>query len=313
MNTSIGYVYDELMLLHSGSGELEKPERIIAIYNELVKMKYLDLMIKVESKLITKDELILAHDERYINNLYRIFSMSESAIEMHLDSMDSMFGNKNSLTSASIAAGSTLNLMKEMLNNNIRHGVAIVRPPGHHAKKHKASGFCFFNNQAIIAKYGVKCGKKIAIVNWDVHFSDGVENILKCDTDILAISIHRYDNGKFYPRTGKATNTQNILNIPINKIAFDDDYYKIFDDIVIPKLTIFDPDIILISAGFDSGKGDPLGGFNVTPTGYYNLTKKLLEFNKPIMIILEGGYNLTTIANSMAECVKALLENGNHI
>ena len=307
--SSVGYVYDDLMLLHFSSGELEKPERIVAIHEELQKREYLEKMIKVEPKFITNDELLLAHDSRYINKLNNVFSMPEKVIKNHLGSLDSMFGNKDSLISASIASGSTLNLMKEIVSGKITHGVAIVRPPGHHCANCKASGFCFYNNVAISTKYGIEHGKRIAIVDWDIHFGDGTFNILKNTVDSLVISIHRYDYGRFYPGTGKYINTPNLLSIPINKIAYDEDYYKIFDEMIIPKLKEFEPDIIIISAGFDSGEGDPLGEFHITPNGYYEMTKKLLDFKKSIMIVLEGGYNLTTISNSMAECTRALLEN----
>ena len=235
--------------------------------------------------------------------------MSGKSTKTHLESMDSMFGNKDSLVSASIAAGSTLNLMKEILNNNIKHGVAIVRPPGHHATKSCASGFCFYNNIAISAKYVINYGKKIAIVDWDVHHGDGSESILKNVDNCLFISIHRYDHGNFYPGSGK-NSYNNIVNIPINGTAHDNDFYAIFENTVIPNLKKFGPDIIIISAGFDAAEGDPLGCMHISPGCYYNLTKQLLSLGKqPIMLALEGGYNLTSISNSMAECVRALLEN----
>lgn len=305
---NIGYVYDELMLLHYGYKELENPERIIAIHNELLKREYLEKIVKVESKYITDNELLLAHDAQYIDKLAYIFSMPEEIINGYLGTMDSMFGNKNSLISASIAAGSTLNLMKEILNNNVRHGIAIVRSPGHHAFISKASGFCFYNNVAISAKYGIKCGKKIAIIDWDCHHGDGSEDILKNVNNCLFISIHRHDRGKFYPGTGKES-YDNIVNVPINGTAYDNNFYDIFKNIVNPKLKSFNPDIIIVSAGFDAAEGDPLGRMHISPNCYYNLTKQLLMFDKPLMLVLEGGYNLMSISNSMAECTKALLEN----
>lgn len=306
---NIGYVYDELMLLHEGHNELENSNRIIAIHNELSRRKYSDKMIKINSQMIKDDELALAHDPKYIEYINKIFALPEKELQKELNKMNSMFANKNSIISAKIAAGSTLNLMKHILNGFIIHGVAIVRPPGHHAHKHKGSGFCFYNNVAIAAKYGIESGKRIGIVDWDIHENDGVVNILKDTDNSLAISIHRYDHGQYYPGTGRARNTKNLLSIPLNKIAYDQDYYDIFDNIVIPKLREFNPDIIVVSAGFDAAEGDPLGEFHVTPTGYYNLTKQLLQFGKPIMLVLEGGYNLKSISDSMGECTRALLEN----
>ncbi|QKF94173.1 histone deacetylase [Fadolivirus algeromassiliense] len=307
--TSVGYVYDELMLLHEGWDQLENPDRIVAVYNELYNRQYLQKMNKIESKFITKEELALAHDPKYISEIYRIFSLPEKQIRLELSKMNSMFGNKNSIISAEVAAGSTLNLMKAILNGWVRHGVAIVRSPGHHANASTASGFCFFNNVAISAKHAINCGKKIAVVDWDIHEGDGTLDILKHCTNSLFITIQRYDHGHYYPGTGKSRNTENVLSIPINKTAYDNDYYNIFDNVVLPRLNEFNPDVILVSAGFDAGEGDPLGGFHVTPDGFYNLTKKLLQFKKPIILVLEGGYNLDTISQSMAECTRGLLED----
>lgn len=306
--SQVGYVYDEWMLLHAGDDQLENPERIIAIRNELIDRKYLDKMVHVETKFITKEELTLAHDPKYIKEIYKMFELPEDKLQIALSKMNSMFGNKKSIISAEVAAGSTLNLIKAVLKGDVKHGVAIVRPPGHHLMRSEASGFCFFNNVAISAKYGIGKGKRIAVVDFDVHHGQGSEDILKGVDDSLFISTHRYDHGHFYPGTGKSS-YKNIVNIPINGTAYDKDFYKIFDNIVMEKLTEFNPDIILVSAGFDAGEGDPLGDMHITPIGYYNLTKKLLELNKPVILVLEGGYNLKTIANSMAECTRALLEN----
>jgi len=307
----VGYVYDELMLLHQ-SDDLSFPEcpnRIKVIYDELLKRNYLPFMVKIESKNITYDELLMVHGKKYIDKLIKIFSQNNKVIKAHFQSYDSMYANEHSLTSSGIAAGSTLNLMKSILNGTIRHGVAIVRPPGHHGKTNCAAGFCIFNNIAISAKYVLEQGYRVAIIDFDVHFGDGTYQLLKKEKQSLFISIHRYDHGEFYPGTGKARNTANILSIPINYDAFDDDYYRIFDQHVISKLNKFNPDIILISAGFDAAEGDPLGGFHLTPNCYYNMTKMLLAYKKPVMLVLEGGYNLTSVANSMSECVRALLED----
>lgn len=307
---SVGYVYDELMLLHEGYDQVENPDRIIVIYMELLKRGYFDRMVKIDSKFITKGELAFAHDVKYINEIYELFSLPEKQIKIKLAKMNSMFGNRNSIVSAEIAAGSTLNLMKSLLSGTTKHGIALVRPPGHHAHASKASGFCFFNNLAIAAKYAIiNCNKRVAIVDWDIHCGDGSLDIFKQYDNNLFITIQRYDNGKYYPGNGKSISTKNILSIPINKIAFDDDYYDFFDNMIIPKLKEYNPDIILVSAGFDAAEGDPLGGFHLTPNCYYNLTKKILMLNKPIMLVLEGGYNLNSIAESVAECTRALLED----
>ena len=309
ISNKVGYVYDERMLLHFDKGQFEIPDRIVVIYNELKKRGYLNKMNKIESAVITKEELMLAHDEKFIDGMFELFTHPEKDIKRALSKMDSMFGNKDSLLSARVAAGSTLNLMRSVLKGEVRHGVAIVRPPNHHAHKNRPGGFCFFNGTAIAAKYAIQQGKKVVVVDWDCHCGDGTIDIFQNDKSALVISIQRYDHGQFYPGTGKSIESSNILSIPINKIAYDKDYYDIFNNQVMPKIAEYNPDIICVSAGYDAGINDPLCGFKVTPEGFYNMTKMLLYFNKPTILVLEGGYNLKTISDSMTECTRALLED----
>lgn len=306
---TVGYVTDDRMLLHKAKNQFENPDRIIKIHQELEKNGYLAKMINVEPCLITRDELLLAHDAKYIDYMEELFTYEEGEIKKVLAKMNSMFGNKDSLLSAKVAAGCTLNLMKAVLEGKIRHGVANVRPPNHHAHRAMAEGFCFFNAVAIAAKYAIKEGKRVAVVDWDLHANDGVLDILKDDKQSLLININKYDYGSFWPGTGKDIHTNNILSIGLNVIGTDDLYYKIFNDRVLPKIADFNPDIIIVSAGFDCAKGDPLGDFQLSPQCYYNLTKMLLYFKKPTLLVLEGGYNLEAISKSMSECTRALLED----
>ncbi len=309
MSNQVGYVYDERMLLHSAPNQFEIPDRIIVIYNELKKRGYLNKMVKVESTEATKEELMLAHDEKFINGMFELFTFPEYEIKRTLSKMDSMFGNKDSLISARVAAGSTLNLMKAILEGKVRHGVAVVRPPNHHSARDKPGGFCFFNGTAIAAKYAIQQGKKVVVVDLDIHQNDGVLDILQGDKHALLVNINRYDHGNFYPGTGKAINTENVLSIPINGVAGDKEYYEIFNNQVMPKVGSWNPDVVLVSAGYDSVAGDPLGGFKMSIQCYYDMIKMLLYFGKPTMLVLEGGYNLKNLANGMAECTRALLED----
>ena len=167
--SKIGYVYDELMLLHHEEDHPECPDRIRVIYNELNNRNYLNKMIKIDSRKITKEELQLVHSKEYIDSIYKLFTLPEKQRNMIVSKMNSMYANKDSLISAEIAAGSTLNLMKHILNGIIDHGFAIVRPPGHHSKYGGASGFCFFNNAALAAKYAINHGKRVAVVDWDIN------------------------------------------------------------------------------------------------------------------------------------------------
>ena len=167
--SKVGYVYDELMLLHEQYDHSECPERIKVIYNELQRRGYLNKMNKLASKRITKEELALVHSQEYIDSIYKLFALPEKQIKAIVSKMDSMYANKNSIVSAEVAAGSTLNLMKGILDGGIEHGVAIVRPPSHHTSRTSASGFCFFNSTMIATKYAMNCGKRVAVVDWDIN------------------------------------------------------------------------------------------------------------------------------------------------
>jgi len=305
----IGYVTDDRMLLHKEAYQFENPERITRIHQELKNRGYLNLSVSIKSCVATKKDLLLAHDESYINYMEQVFTREESEIKKVLERMDSVFGNKHSLLGAKVAAGCTLNLMKAVLNGQIKHGIANVRSPGHHASRHHAEGFCFFNNVAIASKYAMMCGKRVTLVDWDIHNSDGSFDILQHDNNSLLVNINRYDHGNFWPGTGKDMETDNVLSIALNKICYDEDYYQIFNEKVLPKISKFNSDIIIVSAGFDAADGDPLGGYHLSPICYYNLTKMLLSFGKPMLLVLEGGYNLDAISLSMAECSRALLED----
>ena len=195
---------------------------------------------------------------------------------------------------------------------NVDRGVAIIRPPGHHATRNEAMGFCFFNNVAISAIYARNRGKKVAIVDFDIHDGNGTCDIINGEPGIHFISIHRYDNGRYYPglETGAASNVgSNITNFTFNHARGTDEEYKnLFNDKVVPLLQNINPDIILVSAGFDAGLGDPLGNYRVTPNGFKMMVRMMKNVCSTIVLVLEGGYNLDTISNSMAKCVEELLE-----
>lgn len=185
-------------------------------------------------------------------------------------------------------------------------------------------GFCLFNNVAIAAKtmiYKYKL-KRIAIVDWDVHHGNATQHMFYSDPNILFISIHRYDNGRFYPASTDADPTQVGADIGVGKnvnIAWniprkstdkigDHEYKYAFDNVIKPMLNEFNPELIIVSAGFDCAYGDPMGGLHVTPSGFNYLTRNLMNYaNGKIVIALEGGYNLNAISESMAGCLKALL------
>ncbi|RDX91805.1 Histone deacetylase 5, partial [Mucuna pruriens] len=215
-------------------------------------------------------------------------------------------------------------VVKRVCSRELDSAIAIVRPPGHHAEPDEAMGFCLFNNVAIAARYllderpelGVK---KILIVDWDVHHGNGTQKMFWNDSQVLFFSVHRHEFGSFYPANdegfytmiGEGAGAGYNINVPWeNGRCGDADYFAVWDHILLPVAKEFNPDIIIVSAGYDAAVGDPLGGCRVTPFGYSVLLKKLMNFAEGrIVLILEGGYNLDSIAKSMHACLEVLLEN----
>ena len=317
----IGYVYDPFMANHKDPFDAklpnkhpEQPNRIHRIYQELLNRGLISKMIAVRSRTATKDELLLAHSEKYIKTISADLSIPNSKlITMALQKKSNkysdgdVYGNDSTLECALLAAGSTVNLVDALISNSINRGVAIVRPPGHHAESSKAMGFCFFNNIGIAAIKARNAGKRVAVVDFDVHYGNATAEMLAEQENMYFFSIHRHDDSNFYPGTGAESSCDNIFNYPLNDSKGDDQVYlDIFNKEIIPKLKDISPDIILVSAGFDAAVGDPLGGYNVTPKGFRKMVELMLTVQQRLALILEGGYNLDSIAESMAECVEAL-------
>lgn len=310
----VGYVYDNQMGGHQHSDfHWERPERIYSINTTVNKAELNMLLYNVKSRKASTEELRLAHSQEYIQAITRQLQGSNPG-NISLTDQD-MYANKKTLNSALLATGSCLNLLEEILENRMDSGFANVRPPGHHASPEKCNGFCFFNNVVISAINAAMRGKRVLIVDWDVHFGDGSISILnslhkinpELADKIFFFSIHRWDNGKFYPGTGKSYTKNRSISIGFNGPQGDKYYINQFKNILTPIATEFKPDLILVSAGFDAAMGDPLGGSHVTPEGYYTLSKILQDICPKIMMVLEGGYNLKSISNSAVACLQALL------
>jgi acetoin utilization deacetylase AcuC-like enzyme len=175
-------------------------------------------------------------------------------------------------------------------------GFAFVRPPGHHATPTEPMGFCLFNNIAIAARaaqheLGVE---RVAIVDWDVHHGNGTQDVFIDDPSVLFVSIHQWP---FYPGTGgPGEQGETLLNIPLPAGSTDEDYLRMFDDLVSPSVTAFEPDLVLVSAGFDAHEQDPLAGMLVTEAGFRELARRSAALGPRVAAVLEGGYNLDTLS-----------------
>ncbi|XP_051157259.1 histone deacetylase 6-like [Leptopilina boulardi] len=267
----------------------------------------------------TEDELLLVHSKQYVNMIKQTSLSETTIVDDKISTFNSVYINSSTWFSARVATGSLLQVVDSVLSNKCQSGTAIIRPPGHHAEKDAACGFCIFNNVAIAAKYALKNYnvKRILIVDWDVHHGNGTQSIFKDDSNVLYISIHRYDNGAFFPNSEKG-NSDFVgdgvgkgfnVNIPWNEKGMGDaEYIAAFQQVVMPIAYQYNPDLILVSAGFDACVGDPIGKCNVSPELYGHLTHWLSALaNGRIILILEGGYNVNSISYAMSICNKALL------
>lgn len=184
-----------------------------------------------------------------------------------------------------MALAAVIDVADAVWRGSARNGLALVRPPGHHADCSHSRGFCVFNNVGAAARMLLSSGaSRVLIVDWDVHHGDGTESMFYSDPAVLCISIHRYDSGLFYPRSGHpASRGQGAglgynINIALDGKGYgDSDYMMIFDKVVVPVAHAFHPDIVLVSCGFDAGRGDPLGEFDVTASGYARMTQRLMS------------------------------------
>ncbi|KAF9273354.1 Histone deacetylase hda1 [Mortierella alpina] len=325
-STKTGYVYDVRMRhhnnVHGDDDHPEDPRRIWRIFDALNTAQCTDRMIKVPSREATSEELGLVHTESHIENITKTSAMSKDDLLEMANSYNSIYLNNSSAFCARLSCGSLIELCRAVALGQVLNGVAIIRPPGHHAEPDEAGGFCLYNNVAIAARYLQKNHglKKIFILDWDVHHGNGTQTAFIDDPNVVYCSIHRFDHGSFYPgdavaaahtTVGEGPGRGRTINIPWNSSGMgDSEYIYAFNKVIMPILYEFAPDFILVSAGFDAAKGDHIGQMLVTPAAYGHMTHMLKSLaGGKIILALEGGYNLDSIAVSGLACAKALLND----
>ena len=292
----------------TGPGHPEQIARVSVIEDNFKKLNNKNLLWKKPSK-VSDEILLTTHNTDYINMVKSSFP-TKGFSSLDGDTIISP-GSKNATLDA---VGSIITAIDGVENKEFKNAFCPVRPPGHHAEKNKAMGFCIFNNVAVGANYLIKKYnyKKIAIVDWDVHASNGTADIFYDNENVLLISTHQYP---YYPGTGSEQEKgkfNNILNIPLPAGTSSEEYLNAFER-VLKKLEEFKPEFILISAGFDAHKNDPLAQFNLNTEDYYTITLRLLKASKrfcagKVVSILEGGYDLQALQDSTKRHVDALLE-----
>ncbi len=292
----------------TGPGHPECPERIPAILNGLKKIQSQKLIWK-EIGSFDEKYIELTHSQKYLEKINQSFP-KEDLVFLDGDTIVS----KGSKKAAYDAVGAIINAIDAVMNQEFDNAFCVVRPPGHHAEKEQAMGFCIFNNVAVGATYLLEKYKldKVAIIDFDVHHGNGTQDIFYNEKKVLYISSHQFP---FYPGTGSKDEIgkfNNILNIPLKAGTVSEEFFNSYKK-VYDKLNEFRPQFILLSAGFDAHKNDPLANVNLESKDYYILTKEIMKIAKKIcgnkiVSILEGGYNLSAIQESAKYHVEALLE-----
>ncbi|HSR10421.1 MAG TPA: histone deacetylase, partial [Thermodesulfobacteriota bacterium] len=221
-----------------------------------------------------------------------------------------------SYDAARLAAGGTLAAVDKVVAGEAPNAFAMIRPPGHHAESNRAMGFCLFNNVAVAACYALeKHGlKKALIIDWDLHHGNGTQHSFYERADVLYFSTHQYPyypGTGFYSETGGGAGKGFTVNVPLPAGPGDGEYVRVFEEILEPIALEYRPDIVFVSAGFDIYHQDPLGGMQVTPRGFADLARIVLEFAQKtcggkVIFVLEGGYHLEGLRDSAREVMKTL-------
>jgi histone deacetylase 6 len=250
-----------------------------------------------------------------------VVDWDEHRLKMEGKSMDSVYLHPLTFYCSRLSAGGAIEATKAVIVGQVKNAIAVIRPPGHHAEHNVPGGFCFFNNVCIATRvcqqdFPNLC-RKILILDWDVHHGNGIQNIFEEDPNVLYISLHVYQDGRFYPNSPKGNHLHvgvgegegKNVNIPWPQhFMGDGDYLHAFQQVVMPIAHEFNPDLVIIAAGFDAAEGDALGLCHVTPTGFAHMTHMLMSLaNGKVVACLEGGYNLKSIAKSALSVTRTLM------
>ena len=294
---------------HAFPGHPESPGRF-RFFDQHQSSPVSDSLVVIDPEPITADKLESVHSGQYIRSVEEAVRRAPT----YLDYGDT-YAAPSSFEAALNAAGGTISVLDQILDGAVNTGFALVRPPGHHATQSQAMGFCLFNNIAIAARHAQTRGiDRVMIVDFDVHHGNGTQDIFDTDPTVLYFSTHQWG---IYPGTGHQKEIGHgdgegtIINVPLPARAGDQSFERVWEEILIAAVERFLPNILLVSAGFDAHWYDPLAGLQLTTSGYYGLSSRLLELanqfcEKRMLFVLEGGYAPDALADNVQACLHAM-------
>ncbi|KAL4864518.1 hypothetical protein BDV12DRAFT_176065 [Aspergillus spectabilis] len=310
----------------------EDPRRIYYIFKELCRAGLVDdaestrplvsrPLKRISARNATEEEISLIHTSAHYAFVESTKDMSDEELIALEHTRDSIYFNKLTFASSLLSVGGAIETCLAVATRKVKNAIAVIRPPGHHAEHDKTMGFCLFNNVSVAARVcqrqlGDSC-RRILILDWDVHHGNGIQKAFYDDPNVLYISIHVHQDGKFYPggdegdwdHCGAGAGVGKNVNIPWPSQGMGDgDYIYAFQQVVMPIAQEFDPDLVIIASGFDAAVGDELGGCFVTPACYAHMAHMLMTLaHGKVAVCLEGGYNLRSISKSALAVTKTLM------